>query len=106
MCDNCGAAKREANHWFVVAGFSEEGVLRVSKWSESRASAEAALHLCGERCLTTVVGNFANGQELVQKPAHRSRGAGVSEERSSGSLSIHAPDATASAGGQISERLQ
>lgn len=56
ICDICGTAKREANHWFRAA--SIPGRFTVILWNDDtfeslkNLSASAELHLCGLQCAT------------------------------------------------------
>lgn len=72
-CDECGAQKKQTNHWFVLlrANFIDPG--RVSGVIVAHAEMEASLSqigkdsdtmfdLCSEQCVTRAVGKWMRGE--------------------------------------------
>jgi hypothetical protein len=58
---NCGTLKRSSDHWWLMwTSFGEfnRPVLYLCSWDEGIASAEAALHVCGELCAQKLQSQF------------------------------------------------
>lgn len=49
-CDNCGAARKQTNHWYLLnpspAGF------KLLRWNDVDAGVPGYLHICGQLCAT------------------------------------------------------
>lgn len=55
-CDNCGAVKKETNHWFVG---SVNGSFDITPWNDTDANSyQGILHLCGDACVLARVQEF------------------------------------------------
>lgn len=53
-CDGCGAAKREANHWWLVSLCQRSflgGRFLCLPWDDDEAALPDKFHLCGLACL-------------------------------------------------------
>jgi hypothetical protein len=59
ICDGCGAAKRETNHWFLLFIRSAEKIqyVAISEWSQPDAE-EANAFACGEACSHKLVSRW------------------------------------------------
>lgn len=72
-CDECGAQKKETNHWWTAAHFATEdggpGLLELSEyWPEARepqkddSEPDLVLDLCSEQCVTRAIGKWMRGE--------------------------------------------
>lgn len=62
-CDQCGAEKRNTNHWFVVReiksdNFSCLTVLQIHPFEDGGLPIDQ--HICGQACLVQAVSEFAS----------------------------------------------
>jgi len=64
-CSECGAEKKQTNHWWIafisagsklIAGMPRS--IEFREWNDSDALAANAHHICGERCLGKVLSRF------------------------------------------------
>ena len=55
-CDECGAERGSANHWFELRR-SRNGSPYFEAWS-LEAEKPGTEHICGEKCAHSVLGNF------------------------------------------------
>lgn len=61
-CDECGAQKKEANHWWLMVrhyGHQNES-LALIPWDNQTAGEKSWRHLCGEACVQKAVSKFLN----------------------------------------------
>ena len=67
VCDECGAQKKEINHWWVLC----HGQSTVRIWPfamafetthESEKSGESVKDLCSEQCVTRAIGKWMRGE--------------------------------------------
>jgi hypothetical protein len=54
-CDECGAEKKETNHWFVIS--NAVGLFRIQTWNPDAVSG----HICGEQCVHKVLQKWLEG---------------------------------------------
>ena len=60
ICDNCGKRREsDTNHWFVLYS-NCDGILGITKWSDLKAQADGARHVCGAACRNVLVERFFN----------------------------------------------
>jgi hypothetical protein len=62
-CDECGAVKRDVNHWFKIVSTSDS--LRLVSWNFELGGYEQdhlrVKHICGDACVTKAVAKFMTG---------------------------------------------
>jgi hypothetical protein len=73
-CDECGAIKRDVNHWFVAFGDADRFVVTRAETSGylQLGPGERALDLCSESCcskaMSRAIGaNTPRGKEALEK---------------------------------------
>jgi hypothetical protein len=61
-CDSCGAVKGVTNHWWRILKQAGNH-FSIHPWATELkpADGESEIHLCGERCVTVLVGVFMEG---------------------------------------------
>ena len=59
-CDQCGAERKEANHWFVVRMTALGLYFNTWAWAEQEGLLEDSLttHLCGQQCAHKLLDQF------------------------------------------------
>ena len=58
-CNECGAERKEANHWFIVTIFSNQ--ICIYKWEKAPeliVESIDAQHLCGRACLSSTLNRW------------------------------------------------
>lgn len=64
-CDQCGAEKKETNHWFAVRVFT-----RTVKILPFEEAIQGDKHACGDRCLLALVSRHTTALHLgIASPA-------------------------------------
>jgi hypothetical protein len=58
-CDECGAEKKETNHWFLIS--SDGASFFAEPWSDHNAEAGYSAHICGEQCAHKVLQKWLEG---------------------------------------------
>jgi hypothetical protein len=69
-CDICGAKKGDAGNWFLSwldclpAGSTgdTQPVIKVTRWQKDHAHSEGVQHLCGARCVNTLMDRWTAEQ--------------------------------------------
>lgn len=69
-CDECGAHKKETNHWWILIPESNSQAIHIYRYHESITTAAhvAMSDLCSEQCVTRAIGKWMRG-ELRASPA-------------------------------------
>jgi len=60
-CDECGAQKKETNHWWVLV----RTVATVQLWPHDvlqKEYGEGCFDLCSEQCVTRAIGKWMRGE--------------------------------------------
>ena len=71
-CDECGAQKKETNHWWELTTYTidmlpPERHLELMEFSERRTidqinQKDSTLDLCSEQCVTRAIGKWMRGE--------------------------------------------
>jgi hypothetical protein len=69
-CDECGAERKEANHWFVAVPYSGGG-FSLSAWPVN-CMVDGCSHLCGQACVHTFTDRYMS--DVLPKKAVTVRG--------------------------------
>jgi hypothetical protein len=82
LCDVCGAAKGDTNHWFIVAksDFIDLGprytgtapTVLISEWDSAFAETKGVKHACGRACTQKLVERWLETGTL--EPARKAAG--------------------------------
>ena len=66
-CDECGAAKQEVNHWWMLYSFGilAEKSMTICCWSDKHAEDAGVLHICSQKCAIARLDKWMSEKALL-----------------------------------------